>query len=79
VLAGLGYILTFSTASGKGVLRAICPLEWMAVNRIKDSIGKIRFNETNLILFFNNSLFFLDMQSICRKKNTFFNVLVYND
>jgi hypothetical protein len=51
-----------------GVVRAIWACEHKALNRIKDSMGRIRFNETNLLLFFNNNVFFLLMQSICRKK-----------
>lgn len=44
-----------------------CPLEWMAVNRIMDSMGKIRFNETNLLLFPQYRVFFLTVQRKCHK------------
>ena len=37
---------------------------------MKDSMGRILLNETNLLLFFNNRLIFLYIQSICQKSFT---------
>ena len=53
-MAGLGYsLIIFSSGSLVGTDREICPNEWIAVNRIMDSIGKNRFNETNLLSLFS--------------------------
>ena len=51
--AGLGYnLMVLSAASGLGLLREGWPWEWMAVNKIRDNMGRIRLNETNLLLLF---------------------------
>jgi len=48
----LGYSLISLSFPSAGMLLEDWPGELMAVNRIKDNMGRIRLNETNLLLLF---------------------------
>lgn len=53
VVAGLGYKLTIlSERVVDGTILSDWPCDCVAIKRIKDSIGRIRLNETNLLLLF---------------------------
>jgi len=53
VVAGLGYnLMILSALSGREDTGDDWPCDWVAINRIKDSMGRIRLNETNLLLLF---------------------------
>jgi len=53
VVAGLGYnLMILSATTEDDVLLAVCPCDFVAISRIKDNMGRIRLNETNLLLLF---------------------------
>lgn len=53
LVAGLGYnFIILSEVSVTGVALTDWPCDWMAINRIKDNMDRIRLNETNLLLLF---------------------------
>ncbi len=51
-VAGLGYNRTIIYPASEGIGLDDWPFDAMAINRIKDSMGRIRLNETNLLLLF---------------------------
>ena len=55
---------------GPAGVRVSCAFTDRADKRINDNMGRIRLNETNLLLFFNNRLIFLNIQSLCQKNIT---------
>jgi hypothetical protein len=44
--------MILSFVSDEGIVLDDWPCEWVAIKRIKDSMGRIRLNETNLLLLF---------------------------
>ena len=56
------------SGAGSGIRDPPCPFTEIAAKRINVNIGRIRLNETNLLLFFNNRVIFVIVQSICQKK-----------